>query len=259
MELTHHMRSNLKRLRLPGVAETLDVRVREARENKLGYLEFLSLLVQDEIVNRDANNLQKRLKAAGFPYEKTFEGFDFSFNEESFPSATVRDLATCNFILKKQNLLICGPPGIGKSHIAQAIGHETCRRGKDVLFRKTSQFLSEILAPKNPARGERFLKKALSVSLLILDDFALRTYDQSQAEVLYTVADERIGRATTIVTANRPPQDWYGVFPDSVIGGAILDRLVSGAIKIITTKGRSYRKELGSSPIFPVDDSLKEG
>lgn len=243
MEIKHHLEQNLKRLKMPGMTYNLELRLQEARENQLGYLEFMSLLIQDEIVNREGNNLQKRIRAAGFGMIKTFEGFDFRFNEEALPSSLIRDLATCHFVEQKRNLVLCGPSGIGKTHIAKAIGHEVCRRGENVLFKKTGKLLQESLDLPHSGRAERLLRKCLKVELLILDDFAFRKLDQKESELLYALADERLGRASTILTSNRPPQDWYGIFSDPVVGQAILDRLVSSAVKAITTKGRSYRKE----------------
>jgi len=243
MEIRQHLEQNLKRLKMPGLGYNLELRLQEARENQLGYLEFLSLLIQDEIVNREGNNLQKRVKAAGFGIIKTFEGFDFRFNEEALASSLIRDLATCHFVEQKRNLVVAGPSGIGKTHIAKAIGHEVCRRGENVIFKKTGKLLQELMDLPHSGRTERLFKKCLKVGLLILDDFAFSKLDQKESEILYALADERLGRASTIITSNRPPQDWYGIFPDPVIGQAILDRLVSGAVKVITTKGRSYRKE----------------
>ena len=243
MEIRQHLEQNLKRLKMPGMVYNLELRLQEARDNQLGCLEFLSLLIQDEIVNREGNNLQKRVRAAGFGIIKTFEGFDYRFNDEALPSSLIRDLASCHFVEQKRNLVVAGPSGIGKTHIAKAIGHEVCRRGENVIFKKTSKLLQELMEIPQSERAERLLRKCLKVQLLILDDFAFRRLDQKESETLYALADERLGRASTILTSNRPPQDWYGIFPDPVIGQAILDRLVSSAVKVITTKGRSYRKE----------------
>jgi DNA replication protein DnaC len=243
MEIRHQLREQLKRLKMPGLWQALDVRLGEAQSNNLGHLEFLSLLVQDELVNREDNMLNKRLKAAGFGVQKCFEDFDHRFNEEALPATMLRDLATCHFISQKQNLVIGGPPGIGKTHAVKAIGHEAARRGHQVLFRTTQKLLAELQSDSSE-RAERILRRAVAVDLLILDDFAFRKLDQREAEMLYVLAEERLGRASTILTSNRPPEDWYAIFPDTVVGGAILDRLVSSAIKIITTKGKSYRREV---------------
>jgi DNA replication protein DnaC len=256
MEFAHQLTDDLKRLRLPGISENLQLRVAEAQDHRLGYLEFLSLLIQDEMLSREANTVAKYLRAAGFPEECTFEGFDFTFNHEVLPTALVRDLATCHFVRKHRNLLIAGPPGIGKSFIAIAIGHEMCRRTAAVLFRKTSTLLNKILDTSNRRRSERLLKTALSVDLLILDDFALQRYSQEQTEILYLLADGRLGKGSIILTSNRPPEEWYAVFPDPVVGGAILDRLISSAIKLITTEGRSYRKERLGTYNFAVDEPI---
>ena len=125
----------------------------------------------------------------------------------------------------------------------KAIGHEACRRGYEVLFRTTGKLLNE-LQHDSVGRAERALRRAVKVDLLVLDDFAFRKLDQKESELLYMVAEERLGRASTVLTSNRPPEDWYGIFPDPVVGGAILDRMVSAAIKLVSVTGKSYRKEV---------------
>lgn len=256
MEQTHQLNEKLKKLRIPGMMNNLELRSKEARDNNLGFIEFFSLLVQDEILNRESNNFEKRIKAAGFGIQKTFEGYDYNFNTEIFPAKMIRDLATCRFIENKQNLVIAGPPGIGKTHIIKALGHEMCRRGYDVLFKKTNDLVNKL--NDYSAKADRLLKKCVNADILILDDFAFRKIDQKESEILYTLVDERLGRFPILITSNRPPQDWYGCFPDPVIGGAILDRLVSGAIKIIVNRGDTYRKKNGVSLNNIVDENNKK-
>jgi len=243
MNMNHHVQTHLKRLKLPAVMENLETREREARETNLGYIEFLSLLIQDEIASRETNILQKRIAGGSLNHRLTFETFDFRFNNEALASQTIRDLATCHFIERNQNLIFCGPPGIGKTHIAHAIAHEVARRGHDALFTKTHKLLEQLVDESYPRRVERLWKRCVSAKLLILDDFGFRRYDAKESELLYELSDERLGKATTIITSNRPVDDWYGIFPDPVIGGAILDRLASGAIKLIVERARSFRKE----------------
>jgi DNA replication protein DnaC len=249
MEMRHQIEQQLKQLRMPGMWQALEVRLAEARDSGLGHLEFLSLLIQDELINREDNMPAKRIKQAGFGIQKTFEDFDHRFNAEALPGSTLRDLATCHFIDRHQNVVVGGPPGIGKTHVVKALGHEACRQGRQVLFRTTQKLLGELLAD-SAERAERVLRRAINVELLILDDFAFRKLDQREAESLYVLAEERLGRASTLLTSNRPPEDWYAIFPDPVVGGAILDRLVSSAIKIVTTTGKSYRREVMGSPLF---------
>jgi DNA replication protein DnaC len=242
--LNADLAGDLKRLRLPAMADNLDLRTREAEEGKLGYLEFTSLLVQDELASRESNSFQKRLKSAGVASRMTFETFDFDFNAIVMPAQVVRDLASCRFIEQRRNLVLAGPPGIGKSHIAQALGHEAARRGLDIVVYKTHKLLDRLSPDRLSAkRSELLLKRCLAAGLLILDDFAFRPYSQRETELIYTLSDERLGEASIIVTSNRPPEDWFSVFPDPIVGGAIMDRLVSGAEKLIVTSGRSYRKE----------------
>ena len=236
--------ADLKRLKLPGRADNLDRRSREAEEAKLGYLEFAALLVQDEVASRDSNSFQKRLKTAGFASRMTFESFDFEFNSAVLPAPMLRDLSSCRFVDQRRNLVIAGPPGIGKSHIAQALGHEAARRGVDIVLFKTHKLLEKLAPDRLSARrSQLLLKRCIGAGLLILDDFAFRAYSQTETELLYSICDERLSEGSIVVTSNRPPEDWFSVFPDPIVGGAVMDRLVSGAVKLIVTSGRSYRKE----------------
>lgn len=254
MQPQQHLIENLKRLRMPGMIENLDLRIQQADHGAYGYLEFLQLLVQDEVANREANNLAKRVREANLSNRCTFENFDFRFNESALPPQTVRDLATCRFLTQRQHLILCGPPGMGKSHIAQAIGHEVCRRGWEVMFIKTHKLLEQLSDSDYPRRAARVWKRLRSVKLLILDDFGFRRYDTAEAELLYAICDERSSCGSIILTSNRPVADWYGVFPDPVIGGAVLDRLASAALKLIVDKARSYRKD-GPKTVDPPEES----
>lgn len=244
--LNNDLSGDLKRLRLPAMADNLELRAREAEEGKLGYLEFTSLLVQDELASRESNSFQKRLKVAGVASRMTFEFFDYDFNAAVLSPQAVRDLSTCRFIEQHRNLVLAGPPGIGKSHLAQAIGHEAARRGLDVIVFKTHKLLEKLAPDKlSGKRSQLLTKRCIDAGLLILDDFAFRPYSQLETELLYTLSDERLTEGSIIVTSNRPPEDWFAVFPDPIVGGAIIDRFVSGAVKLIVTSGRSYRKEAG--------------
>lgn len=242
MDMKHHLEERLRKLRLPGILESLDMRTAQAEENRLGYLEFLSFLIQDEYENRNANSLTKAIRAANFGEEKTLEGFDFKFNQQWIPQATVRDLATCVFIENRKNIVIIGPTGIGKTHLAKALGHEACRRKYSVLFTKTYSILENLQDDLSRNQLMKLWRRLIKIDLLLFDDFGFRKMNQKEAELFYSLVDERLGKGSMIFTSNRPPEDWMGLFPDPVIGGAILDRIVSDSHKIVSTKGKSYRK-----------------
>ena len=177
--LKDNLSNELKHLKLPAMADNLDLRAHQAEEGKLGYLEFTQLLVQDELASRESNSFQKRLKVAGVSNRMTFETFDFEFNNAVLPAQTVRDLASCRFIDQHRNLVLAGPPGIGKSHIAHAVGHEAARRGLDVVVFKSHKLLERLAPdPFSSKRSQLLMKRCINAGLLILDDFAFRLYSQ---------------------------------------------------------------------------------
>jgi DNA replication protein DnaC len=244
MEHQNQLEANLRRLKLPGMLFNLPMRIREAQESNLDYGEFFSLLVQDELCQRDNNMMKKRLRDAHFGQENTFEGFDFNFNESAIPSRLIREIASCRFMDMRQNIVIGGPPGIGKTCIAKSVGHEACRRGNTVIFKKAAVLLEDLKSEKLMFRNTLF-KKCIKTDLLIIDDFGFKKLDNEETECLYRIVDERLGNRSIILTSNRPPEDWLAIFPDPVVGGAMLDRLVSGSIKILVNSkdGKSFRKE----------------
>jgi DNA replication protein DnaC len=231
----------LRALNLSGMLQTLELRLEQAHDQQLGHLEFLELMLEDEMGRRQGRSLQARINRAHFDEVKTLAEFDFAFNPK-IPGAQVRDLATCRFVERKESVILCGPVGLGKSHIAQALGYEACARGYTVLFAKTSRMLSDLAAGHLDGSWEQRLRRYLKPHLLVLDDFAMRDFTPQQSEDLYELIGERVRLGSTITTSNRGPQDWYPLFPNPVLAEGILDRLLNSAHQIVLT-GRSYRPQ----------------
>jgi DNA replication protein DnaC len=247
MNLEPAVLTQLKTLRLGGLLESLDLRLQEAQQASLGYLEFLQLLFQDELERREAKKTHARLRKACFEQEKTLEGFDFSCMPKLNPKR-VRDLFTGLFIEKAEHVLLYGPAGVGKTHLAQALGHLACRKGYDVLFIKAVKLFRNLLAARADHSWEKRIKRFLSPDLLIIDDFGLTALALSQAEDFYEIVAERHLKSSIIITSNRPPQDWVSLFPDPVMANSILDRLAHHAHHFIL-EGESYRKKLTPKPL----------
>ncbi len=229
----------LKQLRLSGILESLERRNREAIEHKMTYPEFLALVIQDEAGRRDQKKYGTRLRRAGFRGDKTLEGFDFDFNP-GIDRALIRDLAACRFLDEKVCILIAGPCGTGKSHVAQAIGHCAVRSGIDVMFTTQTQLLAQINAARATGGYERKMQTLARVPLLILDDFGLKPLKQGQDEDLHDLIAERYERNSTIFTSNLDFSEWGDAFPNKLLGAATLDRLRHRAHQVILD-GKSYR------------------
>jgi DNA replication protein DnaC len=247
MNLEPAVQTQLKTLRLGGLLESLDLRLLEAQKASLGYLEFLQLLFQDELERREAKKTHLRLRKACFEQEKTLEGFDFSWTPKLNPKR-VRDLFTGLFLEKAEHILLYGPAGVGKTHLAQALGHLACRKGYDVLFIKAIKLFRNLLAARADHSWEKRMKRYLSPDLLIIDDFGLTPLTLPQAEDFYEIVAERHLKSSIVMTSNRPPQDWIPLFPDPVMANSALDRLAHHAHHFIL-EGESYRKKLTPKPL----------
>ncbi len=240
MSISIALTGQLKALKLGRMLDTFDVRLAQAREGQLGYIEFLQLLLQDEIERRKTQGLRLRLQRASFEEPKTLEDFDFASLPAVNPAA-IRDLATGLFIEKREHVLLYGPAGTGKTHLAQALGHHACRTGRSVLFVKAVKLFRTLQAARADNSWEAELRRHLSPDLLIIDDFGLKPMTMTQAEDFYEIIAERHLRGSIIVTSNRPPADWLPLFPDPVMANSALDRLAHNAHHLVM-KGESYRK-----------------
>lgn len=235
---THQLEEVLAKLKLFGMLDTIGVRLAQATAGELGHVELLEVLCQDETARRDDIGLTRRIKAARFEQLATIEDYDFSFNPK-IPVALIRDLSTLRFIDAGESIILHGPVGVGKSMIAQALGHQACRRGHSVAFTKTSRLLADLAGGHADRTWETRLRRWARPAVLILDDFAIRDFTLSQADDLYELITER-GAKPTIFTANRQASDWYTLFPNPVVAESILDRIVNAAHHV-HMDGKSYR------------------
>ncbi|MBI3098795.1 MAG: ATP-binding protein [Planctomycetes bacterium] len=239
MEPRSSLAPRLKSLRLSGILETLDVRNREAIETKCSFVEFLDRLLEDEVERRGQKQLSLRLRRSNLDPMKTLEAFDFSFNP-AVNRQQVYDLATCSFVERAESVFLVGPAGVGKSHLAHALGHEACRRGFDVVFARTSGMLAHLHGGRADGTYERRLGTYQRPEVLILDDFGLKPMRPPAAEDLYEVIEGRYGRGAIVLTTNRAFNEWPELFDNPVLASAALDRLAHGAVQIMIT-GDSYR------------------
>jgi len=238
MTAPHELVATLRVLKLSGMLDTLEARLAQARAGELGHLEFLQVLCEDEINRRAATALTRRVRAAKFQEVTTLEGFDFSYNPK-VPAATIRDLAALSFVDASESVILYGPVGVGKTHVAQAFGHLACRRGFSVTFATCSRVLADLSGGRADGSWEARLHRWGRPRVLILDDFALRGFTAPQADDLYELVAERRG-GSFILASNRAPADWYGLFPNPVVAEGVLDRLVNSAHHVAML-GKSFR------------------
>lgn len=229
----------LSALRLSGMGKTLELRANEARSNQLDPMEFLELILQDEMHVRNQRLIDRRNRAATFRDQKTLESFDFSFNP-MIERKGIYELASGHFLSQQQDILFVGPSGVGKSHLVQAIGQCLIKLGKTVLYRSIFDIVHELLQDDLFDKHERIMAKYLKCDLLIIDDMGIKQLPPKSGEYLFEIIMRRYETKSTMMTSNRPIEDWGKLIGDVPAATAILDRFLHHAI-IFRIKGRSYR------------------
>jgi DNA replication protein DnaC len=249
-ELAHLFRS----LKAPAAARALPTLVARAREESWSYEKFLEALLSSEVSARDSHGGENRIKTARFPARKTLEEFDFTF-QRSVKKTMIEHLGQLDFLHGRQNVIMLGPPGTGKSLLSIALGVRACLAGQRVMFATATQWVARLAEAKRHGGLEAELKRLSLIPLLIVDEVGYIPFDPQAANLMFELVSSRYERASMIVTSNKPFSAWGEIFGDPAVATAMIDRLIHHA-DILSLKGDSYRlrgKDLGTRPAAPAD------
>lgn len=249
--------SKLKDLKLSGIARNLDIRNKQAVDDDISYMEFLELLVNDEVLNRQNNATIRRTAKAKFPQHKTIELYNFNY-QPTVSKRFIYNLATCEFVRKKENIAFIGPPGTGKTHLAIAIGVRAIAQGYNVLFSTVNHMLEELYMSRADNSFNSKIKRYVNPDLLILDELGLKKLTQNNIDDFYEIISKRYENSSVIITSNKMFDEWGEILYDPVLTTAILDRFIHHC-HFVVIKGESYRMRQRESILKEItcDDSRK--
>jgi len=252
--ISHPLYPKLRQLKLSGILHTLDVRVSQAVDQQLAPLEFLALLLDDELERRSQNRQVLMISQSGCDNNKTLSQFDFTA-APGINRSMIMDLTSCVFIQRHENLLMCGPTGVGKSHLANAIAIEALKRNFRVLTKPTHRLLHDLQIARSNGTHSRILARILTCDLLVLDDFGLQSISPQAVQDLYEIITERYERGSLIITSNRAFEEWGEIFANDLLASAALDRLTHHAHTLVirgdSFRQRGRRKEIASNKVTP--------
>jgi len=229
----------LKKLRLSGILIGLEDRVAYAKAHKLSFVEFLELVLQDELTRREHNGLARRIHNAKVNADQTLERFDWDTGI-SVDRDVLKELFSLEFIDRNENVILCGPVGVGKTFLANALAHSACRRGKKVIMERAKKIFTSLRQSRADNSFEKELVRFLGPDLLVIDDLGLQKLTPQEASDFYEIVVERHGRASTIITSNREVGEWEALFDDPILANSALDRIAHNAYQLIID-GESYR------------------
>jgi DNA replication protein DnaC len=239
--ITHPLLPKLRQLRLSGILNSLELRTEQAVSEQLAPTQFLALLLDDELERRSQKRMAQQLCKSGCDPQKNLAYFDFSA-QPGINRSLITDLATCTFISRHENILLCGPTGVGKSHLANALAIEAIKRDLKVFSGSIHRMLMDVHGARASSPQPFLMSRILACDLLVLDDFGLQSLTPSAIQDLYEIITERYERGSIILTSNRAFEEWHEVFGNPLLASAALDRLTHHAHFIVIT-GESYRQK----------------
>lgn len=237
----NNVKTKLREFKLAGISNNLEERLSLAKERSLSYIDFLELLLDDELNNRQNNGYKKRYGRAKFPAYKTLEDFDFNF-QPSIDKRLINEISTCNFVKEKRNVIFIGDPGTGKTHLSIAIGIKALKKNHKVLFTSVGELLHSLNAAKADNSYFQKVEFYLRPELLILDELGFKKLPSYSADDFFEIISKRYERGSLIITTNKSFEGWSDIFSDNVLTSAILDRIVHYS-EVIKINGSSYRSK----------------